>query len=62
MKAKITNAEAKDLNCFAFGYCEIQNLLHLEDPIYYTCGIYGRKADFYRIEDPKTQDVIWIST
>lgn len=65
MKVEITNKEAKVLartKCYAFGYCEIQELLKYEDPIYYTRGVYGRKADFYIIEHPETMDRIRIST
>ena len=62
MKAKITQKEARDLKPYRFGYCEIQYLLRYEDPIFYTCGLYGRNADFYKIEHPETWRNIWICT
>lgn len=62
MKSKITLQEARRLNAYKFSYCEIQYLLRYEDPVFYTCGIYWRKADFYRLEDPDTWKVIRIST
>lgn len=63
MKQQITNYQAKQLrNLYWFWYCEIQELLTYEDPIYYTAGIYWRKADFYKIEDPDTFEYYRIST
>lgn len=62
MKALITDKQARELNAYAFWYCEIQELLTLEDPIYYTAGTYWRKADFYKIEDPETMERYRIST
>lgn len=32
------------------GYCDLQYLLHLEDPIAYTCGSTGWHADIYDID------------
>lgn len=63
MKAKITQKDAKRLHSYSFWYCEIQYLLRYETPVFYTCNMYGRRADFYRIENPKdNNDYIWIST
>ena len=31
-------------------YCDIQTLLNMEDPRYYTCGVYGWNADIYRVD------------
>lgn len=62
MKALITERQAKELGAFSFWYYEIQELLTYESPIYYTSWIYGRKADFYKIEDPETLERYRIST
>lgn len=62
MKSKITLQQARELNAYKFSYWEIQHLLRYEDPVFYTCGIYERKADFYRLEDPETWKMIRIST
>lgn len=61
MKALITQKQEKLLNAVKFGYCEIQNLLETMQPMFYTCGIFGRKADFYALED-KDGRIFWIST
>lgn len=31
-------------------YCNLQTMLNMEDPRYYTCGVYGWNADVYRID------------
>lgn len=31
----------------SIGYCNAQTLLNLENPIAYTCGVYGYNADIY---------------
>lgn len=62
MKAKITKTNAKRLHAYCFWYCEVQYLLRFEDPIFYTSNSYGRQADFYKLEDPKTWNAIRIST
>ena len=31
----------------AIPYCQLWNLLRYEDPIAYTCGMYGKNADIY---------------
>lgn len=62
MKTRITIQDAKFLHCFCIGYCDAQYLLRYEDPVFYTAGIYWRKADFYKMEDPNTWRTIRIST
>lgn len=65
MKALVKERDLKQwLNCnlYAFWYCEIDELLRYETPIYYTTGIYGWKCDVYKIEHPETLDYVRIST
>lgn len=62
MKAKITLKDAKRLHAYNIWYCDAQYLLRYEDPIFYTSNIYGRRADFYKLEDPDTWNIVWIST
>lgn len=31
------------------GYCDLQDLLHFETPVAYTCGVYGWNADIYEV-------------
>ena len=50
MKVKTTQKTIKALKPICFWYCEIQNLLRYENPIFYTCGQLGRKADTYNID------------
>ena len=50
MKARITDKEARECVSFAIGYCEAQDLLRSFSPVFYTCGIYGRKSDIYNIK------------
>lgn len=33
------------------GYCDLQYLLYYKNADFYTCGVYGWKADFYKIND-----------
>lgn len=33
------------------GYCDLQNLLHYENPVAYTCGVYGWNSDIYDVSD-----------
>ena len=33
------------------GYCDLQYLLNMENPIAYTCGTYGWNSDIYSLED-----------
>lgn len=35
-----------------FGYCEIQALLHGQEPIAYSSGVYGWNCDYYRTTFP----------
>jgi hypothetical protein len=51
-KIKITRRDAlARFNCFAVGYCNLQDLFYCEAPTYYTCGVYGWNADLYRFGD-----------
>ena len=50
MKVKTTAKTIRQLKPICFWYCEIQNLLRYENPIFYTCWQYGRKADTYNID------------
>ena len=56
MKVRTTQKTIRELKPICFWYCEIQNLLRYENPIFYTAWQYGRKADTYNI------DWIWIET
>lgn len=62
MKAKITIRDAKWLHAYCIGYCDAQNLLRYETPIFYTCNQFGRRADFYKLENPRDWNTIRIST
>lgn len=33
------------------GYCDLQYLLNYENPVAYTCGVYGWNANIYDISD-----------
>lgn len=35
---------------YSTGYCEMQNLLHYEEPIAYTSGVYGWNYDVYKVD------------
>lgn len=35
---------------FRTGFCNLQNLLSYENPVAYTCGVYGWNADVYQFE------------
>lgn len=50
-KYKTTQREIlnKEVAVIGFGYCSIQYALYGQSPILYTAGIYGWKADFYRL-------------
>lgn len=52
MKFKTTEKEIKKNynKIIAVGYCALQYLLCYENPIAYTCGVYGWKADIYDID------------
>lgn len=48
MKFKTTAKRVRDgYRCFSVGYCDLQNLLRYQNPVAYTCGIYGWNADVY---------------
>lgn len=32
------------------GYCDLWNLLTFEDPVAYTCGVYGWNFDVYQVD------------
>lgn len=51
MKIKTTQKAVKEshIKVIKIGYCGLQNLLTFEDPIAYTCGREGWKADIYSI-------------
>ncbi len=52
MKYKTTKADV--MNGYGFvvssGFGNLQNLLSLENPVAYTCGVYGWNADVYQFE------------
>ena len=52
-KVKTTDREIRSAynNIIKIGYCDAQHLLQYENPTFYTCGVYGWKADFYVIND-----------
>ena len=53
MKFKTTNKYIRALygDCvIRIPYGDAQDLLRYEDPIAYTCGVYGWNADFYAID------------
>lgn len=33
------------------GYCDLQDLLCMDTPDYYTCGVYGWNADVYSVKN-----------
>ncbi len=62
MKAKITKRDAKRLHAYCVWYCELQYMLRYETPQFYYCNQYGRRADFYKLEDPRDWNTIRLST
>ena len=55
-KIKTTRKQiAENFECLGFSYCAIQNLLHYENPRFYTCGTYGWNFDGYVIEHDHTE-------
>ena len=32
-------------------YCDLQTALTMENPLFYTCGVYGWNSDVYRVDD-----------
>ena len=52
MKNRTTIKECRNLyNCYAVGYCAMQNLLHYETPTAYTAGVYGWNFDIYEFDN-----------
>lgn len=51
MKFKTTSKAIKNgyTNVKCAGYCDLQHLLYFEQPIAYTCGVYGWNYDVYNI-------------
>ena len=51
MKFKATQKAVKNFyrNVIRVGYCGLQYLLYYQNPIAYTCGVYGWNADVYEI-------------
>lgn len=49
MKYKTTNkaVNAGYVHVLRIGYCDMQNLLHFQEPVAYTCGVNGWNADIY---------------
>lgn len=48
MRVKVTKKEImKNFKCFSVGYCDLQTLLNIADPQFYTAGVYGWSADVY---------------
>lgn len=49
MRIKITKKEIiKNFKCFSVGYCDLQTLLNVANPQFYTAGVYGWNAAFCR--------------
>lgn len=53
MKFKTTKKAVMDGYSFVIetGYCSVYDLLSAENPIAYTCGVYGWNADIYAFDD-----------
>ena len=53
MKIRVTDKQIKEgfKNIICVGYCELQYLLYYKIADFNTCGIYGWKADFYKINN-----------
>lgn len=53
MKIRVTEKQIKEgfKNIITAGYCDIQYLLYYKDADFNTCGVYGWKADFYKINN-----------
>lgn len=53
MKQHITRNQLKKIysNIISVPYCDLQNLLKLEEPRFYNKGIYGWNYDVYHISD-----------
>ena len=53
MKFKTTMKKVKEENnnIIEIGYCDALTLLCCNDPIAYTCGVYGWNSDIYKINN-----------
>lgn len=53
MKVKVSKKEIKEnfRNVISVGYCDLQCLLRLKSPEYYSCGVYGWSCDYYVINN-----------
>ena len=51
MKFKTTQKAVKEgyRTIIYTGYCDLANLLYYENPVAYTCGVYGWNADIYDV-------------
>ena len=52
MKFRTTEREIRQRangSIIRVGYCNLQTLLQYENPIAYTCGVYGWNADIYEV-------------
>lgn len=48
MRIKVAKKEImKNYKCFSVGYCDLQTLLNVTNPQFYTAGVYGWNADIY---------------
>lgn len=48
MRIKVAKKEiVKNFKCFSVGYCDLQTLLNVANPQFYTAGVYGWNADIY---------------
>lgn len=52
MKTKVTKKMINNnyYNVVIIGYCDLQALLHYQQPLYYTAGVYGWNADIYPVD------------
>jgi len=53
MKIRVKEKEIKEgfKNIICIGYCDLQYLLYYKGADFYTVGVYGWKADFYKINN-----------
>ena len=53
MKIRVTEKQIKEgfKNIICVGYCDLQYLLYYKEPEFNTSGVYGWKADFYKINN-----------
>lgn len=51
MKAKMTAKQVRQMfpECLSAGYGDLQYLLRGQEPIAYTCGVYGWNFDVYQV-------------